>query len=151
MTSETTGNVEEMVIPLLDEDISVTRRKTEREVRVHVRTTTREEHVDEPVAYETVEIERVPIGRQTDSVPPVRTEGDVTIVPVVEEVLVIEKRLMIKEEIHLRHVRRTERHRETVVLRQQQAVVERAGAQEPGAATAPNLAPAPIPQQIKEQ
>lgn len=34
--------------------------------------------------------------------PEIRTEGDVTIVPVLEEVLVVEKRLVLKEELHIR-------------------------------------------------
>jgi hypothetical protein len=39
----------------------------------------------------------------------VRQEGDTTIVPVVEEVLVVERRLMLKEEIRIKRVRTTER------------------------------------------
>ncbi|RYE18527.1 MAG: DUF2382 domain-containing protein [Sphingobacteriaceae bacterium] len=35
------------------------------------------------------------------TVPPVRVEGDTTIISVVKEVLVVEKRLMLVEEIHL--------------------------------------------------
>jgi len=41
-------------------------------------------------------------------------------------------RLVLKEEIHLRRVQRTERHRETVTLRQQRAVIERAGPEADG-------------------
>jgi stress response protein YsnF len=55
----------------------------------------------------------------------VRQEGDLLIVPVLEEVLVVEKRLRLTEEIVLRRVRREERHREPVVLRRGRAVVER--------------------------
>ena len=55
----------------------------------------------------------------------VRTEGNVTILPVVEEVLVVERRLLIKEELRLiRHA--TKEVIETpVTLRKQRAVVER--------------------------
>ena len=34
----------------------------------------------------------------------VRTEGDVLIIPVLEEVLVVEKRLVLKEELHVRRL-----------------------------------------------
>ena len=40
--------------------------------------------------------------------------------------VVVERRLVLKEEIHLRRVRTTERYRETVTLREQHAVIERA-------------------------
>jgi stress response protein YsnF len=74
---------------------------------------------------ERVEVETIPIGRRIDAMPAVRQEGDTTIVPVVEEVLYTERRLFLKEEVHIKRVRITERHQETVVLRHQEAVVER--------------------------
>jgi stress response protein YsnF len=55
----------------------------------------------------------------------VREEGDVTIMPVLEEIIVVERQLILKEEIHIRQLRTTERHRETVVLREQDAVITR--------------------------
>jgi stress response protein YsnF len=60
-----------------------------------------------------------------DAAPPVRTEGDVTIVPVLEEVLVVEKRLVLKEELRIRRSRRQETEEIPVRLRKQRAVVER--------------------------
>jgi stress response protein YsnF len=42
------------------------------------------------------------MGRIVETAPEIRTEGDVTILPVVEEVLVVEKRLVLKEELHIR-------------------------------------------------
>ena len=57
--------------------------------------------------------------------PAIRQEGDVTIVPVVEEIVVVERRLMLKEELHVRRVRSTHRHEETVTLRYQEAEVVR--------------------------
>jgi len=112
------------------EEVSVTRR-TVVGVTVRVATVTHEhEHiVDEALRHERVEIERVPVGRTVDAVPPVREEGDTTIVPVVQEVVVVERRLVLKEEIHIRRVRSTEHHRESVVLRKQDAVITRAEAE----------------------
>ncbi len=117
----------EVVVPLHSEDLTVSRKTTERQVRVHVRTTTHDHVVDEPVMREMVEIKRVAIDQPVDAVPPVRQEGDTTIIPVVKEVLVVERRLVLTEELHVIRARTTERHRETVTLREQQAVVERAG------------------------
>jgi len=95
------------------------------EVSVSTRTLTRDELVSQDLAHTNVEITTVPIGRAVDAIPAVREEGDVTIFPVMEEVLVIERRLMLKEEVHIRKVRTTERHQETVTLRYQEAVVSR--------------------------
>jgi stress response protein YsnF len=139
------------VIPLHVEDVSVERRKVERNVRVHVHTISHGHLVDEAVARETIEIERVAIGLPVDAAPPVREEGDVTVISVVEEILVVERRLILKEELRLRRVRTTERHRETVTLHEQRAVIERA---EPGAsliALPSELAPIPTPRTPRDE
>jgi uncharacterized protein (TIGR02271 family) len=111
---------------LLAEELSVTKetRETGR-VRISTRTHEREAIIDEDLAREQVEIETVPIARRIDSVPQVRQEGDTTIIPVVEERLIVDRQLVLKEEIRVRRVRTTERHQEKVALRQQEAVVTR--------------------------
>jgi stress response protein YsnF len=73
---------------------------------------------------EMVEVTSVPVGREIDHAPEVRTENGVTIVSVVEEVLVVEKRLILKEELHIRRVIRTEDVEIPVELRKQKAEVE---------------------------
>jgi stress response protein YsnF len=72
-----------------------------------------------------VEVTRVPIARIVETAPEIRTEGDLTIVPVLEEVLVVEKRLMLKEELHIRRRAATETVEVPVTLRKQRAIVER--------------------------
>jgi uncharacterized protein (TIGR02271 family) len=138
-----------IVIPLHVEDVSFNRRKVERDVRVHVHTISHDHLIDEPLAHERVEIERLAIGRPIDTAPPVREEGDTTVISVVEEVLVLERRLVLKEEIRLRRVRTTEQHREMVTLREQQAVIERAGSGQQTRGSAPELAPIPKPQALR--
>lgn len=49
-----------------------------------------------------VEVTRVRVDREVDEAPRVRQEGDVTIISLVEEVLVVTKRLFLREEIHVR-------------------------------------------------
>jgi uncharacterized protein (TIGR02271 family) len=119
------------VLRLWEENVSFERERVETG-RVRVRVTTREhdENIEVPLTRETVEVERVPVGREIEAIPPRRQEGDVTIVPVVEEVVVIQRKLVLKEELHLRLVRTTEQHRETVRLRRQEAVVERLPAEQ---------------------
>jgi stress response protein YsnF len=102
-------------------------------VSVSTRTLARDEVVSQDLAHTHVEVTTVPIGRAVDAIPAVREEGDVTIFPVMEEVLVVERRLMLKEEVHVRKVRTIERHQETVTLRFQEAVVSRTAETPPDA------------------
>ena len=62
-----------------------------------------------------------------------------TIVPVVEEVVVIERRLRLVEEVHIRQVQSSTTHVETVKLREQHVVVTRS---EPEVQEAPMPGPA---------
>ena len=113
-------------IPLHVEEISVSRRETKKaNVQVALVTGTREQLIDEELTHVRVEIERVPIDQPVEAVPPIRQEGDITIIPVVEEVVIVERRLVLKEEVRVRRVSTKEQHQETVVLRQQEAVVTR--------------------------
>jgi uncharacterized protein (TIGR02271 family) len=124
---------DDSTLRLLAEEVRVAKETVETgRVRVARRTREREALIDEILASEHVEIETIPIGRRIDAVPAVRQEGDTTIVPVVEEILVVERRLMLREEIHVTRVRTTSRHQETVVLRHQEAVVTRDEDELPG-------------------
>jgi stress response protein YsnF len=108
------------------EEISVSRQQSEGDTyRVSTITRERERPVDEELHHQRVEIRRVPISQPVSAMPPVREEGDTTIMSVVEEVVVIERRLMLKEEIHIRRVHVTEHHQETVIVREQEAVITR--------------------------
>jgi len=120
----------QQTLPLAEERLNVTKRTVESE-RVRVRTVIeeREEWLRVTLARSRVDVERVPVNREVASMPLVREEGDVLIVPVVEEVLVVEKRLVLKEELHLRRVREEEVVERPVVLRSAQAVVEKMGPQ----------------------
>lgn len=117
---------DEQRLILYGEKIEVSRRRIETAVvRASRVTRTREQLVEAELSHERVEVERIPVGRTVDSVPPVRQEGDTTILSVVEEVVVVERRLVLKEEVHIRRVKTTEHHSETVTLREQEAAVTR--------------------------
>jgi stress response protein YsnF len=117
---------EDLRIPLHVEEISVSRREIKKvNVQIALIARTREQLIDEELTHVRIEIERVPIGRPIEVEPPVSHEGDITIIPVVEEVVVVERRLVLKEEVRVRRVSTKEQHQQTVVLRQQEAVVTR--------------------------
>ncbi len=81
--------------------------------------------VDEALTAETVDVQRVPVGRVVDEPPPVRVEGDVTVVPVVQERLVTRKEFVLVEEIHLRRRREVVRAQAQVPLRRERVLIER--------------------------
>lgn len=126
MSSASNSEAGDLIVPLHTEAIAVTRLQVAGET-VRVSTVLREQErlVDEELTHERVEVERVPIGRPVDVAPPVREEGDTTIIPVMEEIVVVERRLILKEEVRIRRVSVTEQHRETVTVREQDAVITR--------------------------
>jgi uncharacterized protein (TIGR02271 family) len=121
---------DEAVIRLAAETLNVGKRVVETgRVRVRRTTTERTQKVNIPLASETVEIRRVPIGKQVKKAPRVRETADEIIIPVVEEVVFFERRLVLKEELHVRKVRSVEKHVEEVTLRVQEATVDRVAPQ----------------------
>lgn len=119
------------MLRLLAEEATVSRQVVETgRVRLAKVTHVRDHQIDEPLSATRVEVDRVPIGRLIDAIPAIREEGELTIVPIVEETVVVERRLMLKEELHIRRVQTSERYRQTVKLRYQTAEVSRIPAQE---------------------
>ena len=117
----------EAKIPLLEEQATVTKREV---TTGRVRISTHVENIDElahaDLLSDNVEITRVTIGeRVVGPVPQVRTEGDLTILPIFEEVIVVEKQLLLKEELPIRKRRETDFVEVPLTLRRQWADVER--------------------------
>ena len=80
------------------------------------------------VTTEEVVVERKEINRYVDTAPqPVRQEGDVTIISVVKEVLVVEKRLMLVEELHVTKLKKQSPVTQTETLRKEEITVSRSG------------------------
>jgi uncharacterized protein (TIGR02271 family) len=116
----------DQTVPVTEERLRVEKRDVASgRVRVETRTETVEEIVRISLGSDLVEIRRVPIGREVASPPPVRTEVDITIVPILEEVVVVQRRLVLKEEVHLVRRVQSETLEVPVELRKQHAVVSR--------------------------
>ena len=120
------------VLPVVAEHatVGVETRETGK-VAVHVHPRERVETVEVALAAEEVEVERVPIGRVVARPPATRRRGDVTIVPVVEEVVSIEKHLVLKEEIHIRRRTRVRKEEHEVLLRSEEVEVVHDGGSGP--------------------
>jgi stress response protein YsnF len=114
-----------MVIPVLEEKAVIGTREVETDrvlVRTHVET--RDETVERLLRSDTVEVERVPIGRVVETAPGPREQDGVLIVPVVEEELVVQTRLVLREEVRIRRVQGTRPVRQDVRLRREVVTTE---------------------------
>ena len=122
----TTRTEAEEVLPLVEETAAIHKREVVTgKVRVRTVTDTAEELARANLQSDSVEVTRVPVDKVVETAPEIRTEGDVTILPVLEEVLVVTKQLVLKEELHIRRRVETEAVEVPVTLRKQRAVVER--------------------------
>ncbi len=114
------------VLQLHAEQLDVRRRVRQTgEVRISVQTRSRDQDVDERLTRRDVRVEHVAVDRFVEEMPQVREEGETTVIPVVEEVLV--RRLFLKEEVRITRVATMHAHHETVALRYQDVVVSRTG------------------------
>ena len=116
------------VIPVLREEVRVSKREVETgRVVVHKTVSERDENVEMLLRQTDVSVERVPVGRTVTEAPASRQEGDVLIIPVMEEVLVVEKRLVLKEELHIRKTTSERTAHEVVRLRTENVQIEPTG------------------------
>lgn len=114
----------------LEEALEVTKRRvTTGTVRVSTRTETVREIAEVSLDRTVVEVTRVPVGKLVEVAPGLRTDGQTTIVPVLEERFVVVKQLFLVEELHIRPRTQSELSRTPVELKRQVAVVERIGAE----------------------
>jgi uncharacterized protein (TIGR02271 family) len=118
--------VEHVVIPVVTETVDVQRR-TRETGRVRITKTVQEstEVVDEPIFREEVRVERVPINRVIDQPVAEHYEGDVLVIPVLEETYVVEKRLVLKEELHVTKHRVEAHEPQDVTLRHEEVSIDR--------------------------
>ena len=114
------------VIPVVEERPTITKTVTETgQVSVRTLVDTHQETVSDTLHRSSVDVVRVPIGRFVDVTPIVEERDGTTIVPVVEERLVVEKRLFLVEEVHLTRKTTLEAVSQTLTLRSTRAVVDR--------------------------
>jgi uncharacterized protein (TIGR02271 family) len=126
-----TDEQEVAVIPLVEERVSITKREIETgRLRVRVSVQEREQNFPVELSHDEVEVERVPVNKAVTQLPSVRLEGATTIIPVVEEVVVVEKRLVLVEEIHVRRKSTIETRNVPVTVKSEQANIEMTDARE---------------------
>jgi len=116
---------EQVVAPVVEEQLVVhTDAQPTHGIRVHRRVETHAETIDMPVTLEQVEIRRIVKNEVVNGPLPVRQEGNLLIVPVVEEEVVVTRRFVLKEEVHVQTTTVEKRHSETVNVSRQHAEVQ---------------------------
>jgi uncharacterized protein (TIGR02271 family) len=114
------------VIPVIQEQATIAKRVVETgRVRIVKHVREYEEMADVPHFQEEVRVERVPVNQFVDQPPTVRTEGDVTIIPVLEERYVVEKKLFVVEELHVRKERHESHQPQPLKVLKEHVAVER--------------------------
>ncbi len=127
-------NDTDSVLNVLEETLRVDVRDVATEhVSIRTKVHVRDEVVETLLRQDSLDIERVRVDRIVETAPGIREEGDLLIVPVLEEILVVEKRLILREEIRIRRTRQIQPAQQTVRLRREEVLVERAspGLQQP--------------------
>ena len=76
-----------------------------------------EARISASLAKEEIEVQRIPINRVLQAPAEIRTENDVTIIPVMEEVLKVEKQLILREEIRISKKRLIQNGPQVISLR----------------------------------
>ncbi|MEG3111545.1 DUF2382 domain-containing protein [Pantoea sp. T14] len=116
----------DVTLKLAEEQIELTKQKVvDGRVRVTRSTTEHDEVINTLLNKEKVEVEHVAKAQHVESMPEIREENGVLIVPVVEEEVVVVRKLVLKEEIHIRKVQETVPFQEVVTRRKQQVNIEK--------------------------
>lgn len=116
----------ETIVPVFEEQLAIEiQQNVTGAVRINKKAYTRQAVVEQEVMREHFSIERVPVNKTLDELISVRQEGGVTIIPVIEEVVVISKKLILKEEIRITRRQELFCHQETVPLRSEEVTIER--------------------------
>lgn len=119
-------------LPLVEERVEVSKHEVVGDVvRVDLKTVPYAELVQTTLQSQGAEIERHAIGKTIKQAPEIRRDGNITIIPVVEERLVVRKELVLVEEIHITQTQSERDVRDTVTLRRQEPVVTRTPAEAP--------------------
>jgi uncharacterized protein (TIGR02271 family) len=111
---------------VIQEQATVSKRLVETgKVRIAKHVREYEEIVDVPHFQEEVNVERIPVNQFVETAPEVRSEGDTTIIPILEERYVVDKKLFLVEELHVRKQRNESHVPQKVKVLKEEVEIER--------------------------
>ena len=116
----------QFVVPLIEEQLAIAKR-TVATATVHLEKTVEAFDItlNESLAVNSWNIERVAVGQVMEVEPTVRQEGATTVYPLLEERLVLTKQLILVEEIRVTRETSEQRDTRTVTLRREHLNIER--------------------------
>ncbi len=115
-----------IVMPIIHEQAHIEKHIVETgALRVRKVVAEHDETLESTTVREEFDVERIALDQVIDAPLGVRQEGDVTIVPVIEERVVVQRQLVLKEEIRITRRRHIEPAPQTVRLRREEVIVER--------------------------
>ncbi len=124
-----TSEFKKINIPVIEEVAAVKKRVVKSgRVRVSKRVLEHEDLIDEPLMREKVTVERVRLDKYVDATPEIRYEGDVMVIPVVQEQIVMQKKLLLREEVRVKKELVEMHEPQTVKLRKETVDVKRVAA-----------------------
>jgi uncharacterized protein (TIGR02271 family) len=114
-------------LPVVEETVHVEKKTTETgKVKISKTVKVDTETVNLLQVQDEVQIERIAINEFVQTPPPpVRYEGDIIIIPVLQEVMVTEKRLLLIEEVRITKRKVESKESQEVALRKEEIKVER--------------------------
>jgi uncharacterized protein (TIGR02271 family) len=117
---------ETTTIPVIEETPVIRKRKVDTE-QVRIRKSVQEtpKVIEESLAREEIRIERKSVNELRQEPAQPRTEGNVYIIPVQEEILVVEKKILVREEIRIEKVHVQHNEKVTVNLRSEEVTIDR--------------------------
>ncbi len=115
-----------ITIPVIEEEIVVGKEYVDTgKVKISKKISEHQQTIDIPLIQERVSVERVAINKFVDTPPEIRHEGDLMIIPVLEEQIVVQKRLVLVEELHVTKQLVETHHSEEVTTRKEDVNIER--------------------------
>ncbi|MDY0922613.1 DUF2382 domain-containing protein [Leclercia sp. CFBP8987] len=126
MTDKYDDGKKRHTVTLAEERLELgTKKVVDRRVRITRATRVDEKNITAELTQENADIKRFAKNEvlEAQNIPQIRQEGDVTIIPIIEERVEIIKHYVLTEEIHIIKKRSTERHQEIITLRSQEIII----------------------------
>jgi uncharacterized protein (TIGR02271 family) len=116
-----------VTVPIIEEEVKVSKKFVETgRVTLSKKVNESTESFEVPVTEEEISVERITKNELITETPPAsRYEGDVMIIPVLKEVVVIEKRMMLVEEIRVTKKVTQKTEKQEVTVRKEEVTVSR--------------------------
>lgn len=126
MTDKYDDGKKRHTVTLAEERVELgTKKVVDRRIRITRATRVDEKNITAELTQENADIKRFAKNEvlEAQNIPQIRQEGDVTIIPIIEERVEIIKHYVLTEEIHIIKKRSTERHQEIITLRSQEIII----------------------------